>query len=527
MSDPRVRSVVENRLAASPGSGITIIEAPASDQPIDAAADPIAAFIGRCLAGPLNTPVAITSFAQFERLFGGRWTGSSLGDQLALFFQHGGRKALVVRVANHATGARLALPTADGALTLVAVNPGSGERVRASVDYDGIDDDLRFNLTLQRLDYQARQITDQEIHPGLSVAEGDDHYLARLADSELARPLNTQPVAARPMLTRSERVGGGVEYVSLQALGGDGEPLSDYDLIGSDRARTGLFALDDAEHFDFLYACGGRGLASTGAAYWFAAERYCATRNAMLIVDPPATCDSADALLDWRRHAALDSASMLHYFPPLRLRHERDDRLISAAGALAGLLARQDDTAHVHAALADNLGQNSAALHRDWVAAWPVSTDDALKLLNAGTNPIIDGSQRRLLFPGLVTAANRRDRKSGSLTEQRLIKFILRKIESGTRWAMFAEPGPSLWARVEEQVGRFLEELAAFGALQSDDERPGWSVRCDQHSQQPGQRLRLLVAFLPHGRSRPLAFSISQNGDGTSACRMAFSYDEG
>ena len=58
---------------------ITVTEISPMDHPIDVPPDSTAAFVGRALRGPLNTPVLIESFAAFHRRFGGTWQRSSLG----------------------------------------------------------------------------------------------------------------------------------------------------------------------------------------------------------------------------------------------------------------------------------------------------------------------------------------------------------------------------------------------------------------------------------------------------------------
>ena len=89
--------------------GIAVTEMASMDQPIDAARETTAAFVGRALRGPLNEPVLIRSFGEFRRRFGDIWTRSSLGPALHQFFEHGGRNAYIVRVANNARGALVCL----------------------------------------------------------------------------------------------------------------------------------------------------------------------------------------------------------------------------------------------------------------------------------------------------------------------------------------------------------------------------------------------------------------------------------
>lgn len=507
-------------------NGMTIVEAPAAGDRIDVEPTPVAAFIGRAAAGPVNEAVRIHSMTQFDRVFGGDWEGSMLGLTLAQFFQHGGREARVVRVANDATGGIIELPTRRAPLRLIARNPGSREQLRASVDYDGLDEETdAFNLTVQRLDVVTGHIADQEFHTALSPRAGARRFIGLvLESSRLVRMEKGAGTLERPLAMRTTITNAAIGYVGIAQPGDDGAPLTDYDLIGSDRQGTGLFALDAAPHIDFVYACGDTGLSHAGPAFGYAAERYCAARNAMLIVDPPAGGEDPLAGVALPRQHGHNA---LTYYPGLRHREGDTSEPLPAAGALAGLLSRQDRRCHVWAALADDLRQNSAALHRDWLPWQPLETDTALRLLRAGVNPLISGTQRRLLFPGLVTCANGSDRARGALARQRLIQFVLGRIERGTRWAVFAPRGDDTWARVQAQVGEFLEALANRGAFEGGD--AGWSVRCDAGTNADAgtaeeDAVRLLVAFRPRGAAEPQMYSIVQHRDGTSACRAAFEY---
>ncbi len=58
--------------------------------------------------------------------------------------------------------------------------------------------------------------------------------------------------AQRPDRTLDAASGLATAYVNSNCDGDDGAPLTDYDLIGSGRDRTGLFALGSADYFNFL-----------------------------------------------------------------------------------------------------------------------------------------------------------------------------------------------------------------------------------------------------------------------------------
>src|SRR5690606_39539018 len=82
--------------------GIHIAESPDAEQPIARASAQSTAFIGRTLRGPVNRPVTVRSFADYQQIFGGLWQPSPLSYAVEHFFAQGGRSAISVRVVNGA-----------------------------------------------------------------------------------------------------------------------------------------------------------------------------------------------------------------------------------------------------------------------------------------------------------------------------------------------------------------------------------------------------------------------------------------
>ena len=113
--------------------GVYIEELPSGVRTITGVATSIAAFVGRAARGPVNTPVTITSYADFERIFGGLWIHSRLGYAVRDFYQNGGATAIIVRLVHDANKAAIALT--GGPPTLLAANEGSwGNALHAVVD---------------------------------------------------------------------------------------------------------------------------------------------------------------------------------------------------------------------------------------------------------------------------------------------------------------------------------------------------------------------------------------------------------
>jgi len=90
--------------------GVYIEEIPSGVRTITGVATSIAAFIGRARQGPVNEPIRVNSFADFQRLFGGLWVESTLSYAVRDFYRNGGSQALIVRLAGSTRSGRWRWP---------------------------------------------------------------------------------------------------------------------------------------------------------------------------------------------------------------------------------------------------------------------------------------------------------------------------------------------------------------------------------------------------------------------------------
>lgn len=327
--------------------GIQVAEQPGPEQAIARAPTAVTAFVGRTLRGPINRPTAITSFSDYQSVFGGLWQPSMLSYAVEQYFENGGRHALIVRVINDARPPTLDLPAGHETLRLEALGCGTREFLRASVDYDGIGDNEedRFNLVIQRVRAAGSEhVEDQEIFRRVSIrGEASRFVAAVLAESSLARVIGEVPVT-RPQRTLRHDGRGSIGYALSNPDGDDGAPLTDYDIIGSAAASSGIFALKAAEHFNFLCIPPLARDADVGMSVLLVAARFCREHNAMLIVDPPAGWTSAERALHSLREWQFHHENALMYFPRIlgydRLRGRYEQ--FAPGAAVAGMLARTD-----------------------------------------------------------------------------------------------------------------------------------------------------------------------------------------
>ena len=500
--------------------GITVTEIAAMDQPIDVSPETTAAFVGRALRGPVNTPVLVKSFGDYRRRFGDIWSRSSLGPAVRQFFDHGGLHLYVVRVANNARGSMICLPASGSALVLRAVEPGSTEFIRAAVDYDGIDDeeDL-FNLTLQRVNPGTGLVEDQELFRRVSYLEENERFAGdALLTSSLARVENPYPShRPEPTMDAGGRIGS--TYVSHVQAGTDGTELSDYDLVGSRKHRSGLFALEQVENFDILYLPPpGKGI-DTGPAAILAAEFYCRERRAMLVVDPRIEWTSAEEAVRGVRDLGYASPNMLGYFPRM-LKRRSDDIARPAGGAIAGLLCKQDRTYGPW----QDLDQQGMGLHRHLLPAVEIDSEDAHLLNRAGLNVIADGPARRCRVSGSVTMGRGSEghRKFARLPVRRTCLRIISTVSTAARWAVFEPGDKNLARRVRAQVLTYFYCLNELGAFANDR----FIVECDagvsKCNENKEHGITILLVFQPAACDEPISLTLHLTATGCRVGSAAF-----
>ena len=495
--------------------GITVTELAPMEQPIAVSRETTAAFIGRALRGPLNEPVLVKDFGEFRRRFGDVWSRSSLAPAVRQFFEHGGRQLYVVRVANSARGSMLCLPASGSALVLRAVDPGSSERIRAAVDVDSIDDDEHFNLTLQRIDSATGHVIDQELHRRVSCLGESDKFVADvLLTSTLARVEHPYP-AHRPELTQGLTTSFDITYVEQAQEGADGQELSDYDLIGSRRDRTGLFALQQIERLDLLYLPPpGKGR-DLGPASLLAAELYCREHGAMLVVDPPGSWTTPGIAVHGVREQGLASPNAISYFPRMLKRGDDDDSARAVGGALAGLLCKLDRTYGAW----QSLDQQSLGFCRELVAAFDVDDEAVQSLAREGLNSVTRGVAGRAQLRGAVTLGRGSEshRQLACLPVRRLCLQVVNSIDHGTRWSVFESDNSQVAQRIRAQVTAYLAALANMGAFESDRFIVECSADVFPRDDKHERVVTILITFHPLGCKKPVSFTLHQTAAG---CRM-------
>jgi uncharacterized protein len=448
----------------------------------------VVAFVGRCLKGPFNEPLLVTSFSEFQQRFGGLWMSSTLSYAVEQFFEHGGERAVIVRVISGGQPPTIDLRAGDDTLILGGVCPGSREFLRISIDYDGIsaqDSDL-FNLVVQRVRTLGSEMVEaQEIFRRMSILAGSAREIGRLlAASSLIRVVGPLP-RQRPDITRGADPRSLIGYVECNNDGDDGDDLSDYDLIGNESSSSGLFALNEGPSFNFLCIPPPARDRDVGMSTLVVAARFCRRHHALLLVDPPHAWRTAQDAIEGIRSWPFHSADALMYFPPIAAMDRLRGRLenFAPSAAAVGLIVRDDRSAEAFW----RGGGETSLLRPPAQLSSAISDIQRQQLAQRGVNclNVTRTATRVPILPRTLSGELSASLDGRMLTARRLALFVSASIERGTAWVTLEGNTQRSRERVYRQVERFLAQLATAGALAGLERNRDFFVLCDERLNTP------------------------------------------
>lgn len=503
--------------------GVYVEEVPSGVHTIIGVATSITAFIGRTARGPSDDATVINSFQDYERIFGGLSLLSTVSFAVRDFYLNLGGQAVIVRVHNGATAARISAPTGGGSLELEAANEGSwGNNLNVVVDYDTKDpnDAMLFNLTVRETDPKTKVDLQTEAFLNVSSDPTSAKYLPNVLEhqSMLAavrkgssgnplfsggRPL---PTLASPL---SSPLGCAPGRLCVTTPGIDGNEIGESQINASQSGKTGMFALETADLFNLLCIPPFSFTSDVTASMLAAAASYCLKRRAMLIVDPPSewtTKDTVKAGFTATSNAfpglssPVSSYSAL-FFPRLMQPNPLHDSQIEAfapCGAICGEFARTDATRGVWKAPA---GQDAGLIGVPQLSV-PLTDDENGELNPLGINclrafPVIG---RVVWGARTLDGADRLASEWKYIPVRRTALFIEESLYRGTKWVVFEPNDEPLWAQIRLNVGAFMSDLFRQGAFQGD-RRSAYFVKCDRDTTTQNDIdkgiVNILVGFAP------------------------------
>ena len=517
--------------------GVYVEEVPSAQKVLTAAATAIAAFVGFTGKAPTDDPTdpdgvkprLVTSWTQFEDLYGGYAEGCMLPVAVRGYFDNGGTIAYIVRIPNTAPSgqpSQLALPAADRALgaplQVTSIEPDANLSVR--VENVEPDEDAEgpnpFNLIIS----EGGQ--DVESFEGLTITPGDTNVetVVNAQSKKVKVKLNLDSSVDISSLNEAMKPGS----FTLERAPGEKLQVNGRKFAGSESSRTGINGLAIAEDVTMvivpdLITAATKPDKTVDLNMWKAVQTTLITHcelhgNRMAVLDAPPDM-SPQQIKEWLAGTAMyDSAFASLYYPWIKVENPTPtgaadaEILVPPSGHIAGVWARVDETRGVWKAPANETiaGCLDVAYH--------VSKAEQSLLNPIGINCIRPFGTRGIRIWGARTLSSDSDWRY--INVRRLFNMVETTILDGTQWAVFEPNDVKLWEGVTRTLKGFLTGLWRDGALFGTSADQAFFVKCDAETNPPQSidegKLVVEVGIAPVKPAEFVIFRISQQKQSAS-----------
>ncbi len=452
---------------AAPG---VYVEEVASTQKVLTAAPPaVAAFVGFTERYPTDDPSdpdglaprLVTSWAQFESIYGGFTAGAVLPLSVYGYFANGGALAYVVRVPNTAPSgepSRRELPAADRSLGLPLV-----------VESLATDADLTLRITSEDTDEDGPAPFTLDVLQGLDVVESFPHLSLDGGDRNVATVVNdtSTKIKVSVLLEADTDLSGQLELLKpglypLEKAAPAPEPVTGDKFAGSESARQGINGLAVADDVTIvvvpdLITAATKEDGSVDLGLWKAVQTalisHCEQNgNRIAVLDAPPGM-TPQQIRDWRSDVAMYDSGVCGPVLPEDQGGEGDrgqrrrGGVHPASGHIAGVWARTDgDPAGWKAPANDTIrGRLDVAY-----AGHPERAGRAESDRHQLHPPV-----RHPGHPDLEVRTLASDSDWRYINVRRLFNMVEKTIADGTQWAVFEPNDVSLWEGIKRTLNAF------------------------------------------------------------------------
>src|SRR6478735_8869622 len=434
--------------------GVYVEEVPSANKPIEGVSTSIAAFVGLAPGGPVNTPMRISNWTQFSKIYGDPnepdngpfMDGAYLAHSVYGFFQNGGTTCWIVRVGEDGSTngrgpvPRAALPAATDAsveaFAAVALNAGK-EEVTVEVSEEptageGADKTYTVKVT---------QGSQNEEFTGLSTKKGRTNLATKVnATSKLIKIEETG--ASLPEAQRAPATG----VFKLSAPSIDPSKVKPTHFEGDVAKRKGMGGLAAVDEITMVVMPDIMSLATDDGDDVQVRDlqgkmiAHCEQAgDRMAILDCPPNMLPQE-ILEWRMNTAgYDSKFAALYYPWIEVMDPLTNKpmMVPPSGHVAGLWCRTDATRGVHKAPANEVVMGANGL------GFQVTRAEQGGLNKVGINCIRSFPGRGIRVWGARTMSS--DPEWRYINVRRLFNYGSESIMEGTQWSVFEPNDEKLW----------------------------------------------------------------------------------
>jgi phage tail sheath protein FI len=516
--------------------GVYVEEVPSSQKVLSAAATAIAAFVGFTEKAPTDDasdprglkPRLVTSWTQFEEMYGSFAPGCVLPHSVFGYFNNGGTIAYIVRIPNAEPAgapATRGLPAADRALG----NPLSVESVEPDANLTVVVDPID-----SASDEDGPNAFRLSILEGGSVVEQFDNLTFGPGDENVEKAVNgtSTKVKVKVDLDKKVDLSQMIDVLKpgsypLEKAAPLPVPVNGKKFAGSESARSGINGLALADEVTMvivpdLITAATKEDGNVDLGLWKSVQTalisHCEQQsNRMAVLDAPPGMTPQE-IKDWRSDVAMyDSPFAALYYPWIKIDNPigaNGDReiFVPPSGHVAGVWARTDETRGVWKAPANDTIRGCLDVER-------AITKNEQALLNPiGINCIRPFGTRGIRIWGARTMASDTDWRY--INVRRLFNMVESTIMEGTQYAVFEPNDQTLWEGVSRTLDAFLTGLWQQGALFGASADQAFFVKCDAETNPPASidegKLVVEVGLAPVKPAEFVIFRISQQKQSAS-----------
>jgi len=479
--------------------GVYVEEVVSTQKVLSAAPTAVAAFVGFTERFPTDDPAdpeglaprLITSWTQFENLYGSFTPGAILPLSVYGYFANGGALAYIVRVPNTAPSgepSRREIPAADRALGLPI-----------SVESQEPDADISIQVITDETDEEGPSPFSIDVLSGSEVVESFTGLTLGKGKRNVATVVNetSTKIKINVLLDDKTDLSGQLEVLRpgvypLEKATPTAVPVTGRKFAGSESARQGINGLAVADDVTIvvvpdLVTAATKADGTLDLGLWKAVQTtlisHCEQNgNRMAVLDAPPGM-TPQQVRDWRSEVAMyDSAYAAFYYPwikvenPIGLNGDAEV-FIPPSGHIAGVWARTDESRGVWKAPANDTIRGCLDV------AYGVTQNEQSVLNPIGINCIRPFGTRGIRIWGARTLSSDSDWRY--INVRRLFNMVETTILQGTQWAVFEPNDVALWEGIKRTLNAFLRGLWSAGALFGQSVDQAFYVKCDAETNPP------------------------------------------
>lgn len=512
--------------------GVYVQEESSGAKPIEGASTSTACFVGRTTRGQPNRPTFVTTWAQFERAFGGLRKEYPMPLAVNQFFQNGGRRTYILRVLPRSAvkaSTQVTIDGYNGPVDVQAIGGGKwGGDIRIKVRVNqfshltGKDEDTRPYLYdwLVLVKNQDGTYDEVESHEGVGGLESGDRFYATIInrDSAYIRIASDKDGKFSEVSRGTEKTPKtGDVLIPWKGDDKQNPPVPEpkpHDLQNGDDGNaagptpgdygSSLLELNRIDDASILLIPGEVSAVGEGIAYVEGRR----LGDMFYVVDPPDPKETEpskqieDVQTFVKEKITVKSSYAALYFPWVEVPDPYSTvmgatRKAPPSGMIAGLYARTDNTRGVWKAPA---GTEAVLLGTVGLAA-KVSDSEQDMLNPVGINCIRQFPASGIVVWGSRTLATSSNPEYRYVPIRRMTNFLKASLFRGTQWVVFEPNDEPLWSAIRFNLNAFMMTQFRSGAFQGGKPSEAFIVKCDadnniQATIDAGQ-IHILVAFAP------------------------------